>query len=303
MILSLFRMIKAFSAKLRDDSVSAFAAQAAFFIILSVFPFVIFLLTLLRYLPIFDGETISIPDNLFPAAIMPTLESILGELVENSSGTVLSLAVIAALWSASRGILSLSRGLNAVYERKETRNYFLLRFISCIYTFLLAIMIIVSLALLVFGNQLYQLVIAKFPMLRDFAIVLMSIRSLVSLTLFTLFFALLYMILPNEKTKFWYELPGAIFTSAGWLLFSYLFSYYIDHMSNFSYTYGSLAAIVICMLWLYFCMYIFFIGAEINGVLSHPQIRAATKAYRSYRRAKRRLEKQAEPPTDTDKSE
>ena len=84
------------------------------------------------------------------------------------------------------------------------------------------------------------------------------------------------MVLPNRKSHIFRELPGAIITAGGWLLFSYLFSYYIDNMGNYSYTYGSLAALAICMLWLYFCMYILFIGAEINMILSHPEVIQAT---------------------------
>lgn len=302
MIISLIRMIRAFSAKLRDDSISAFAAQAAFFIILSFFPFVIFLLTLLRYIPFFSGDIITLPVGLFPEAISPYIESILKELVQNSSGTVLSVAVIAALWSASRGVLALTRGLNAVYGHKETRNYFVIRSISTLYTLIFAILLIISLGLLVFGNQIYQFILEKIPFLGDFALVIMSIRSLTSMILFTLFFVLLYKLLPNGKSKFLYELPGAIFTAAGWLLFSYLFSYYIDHMGNFSYTYGSLTAIIICMLWLYFCMYILFIGAEINVVLSHPDVNRATKAYFAYRRLERKKRRQQKKAIDTDTS-
>lgn len=300
MIISLIRMIRAFSAKLRDDSISAFAAQAAFFIILSFFPFVIFLLMLLRYIPFFSGDIITLPVGLFPEAISPYIESILGELVQKSSGTVLSVAVLATLWSASRGILALTNGLNSVYGHKETRNYFLIRSISALYTLIFAVMLIVSLVLLVFGNQFYQLIMEKFPKLGDFALLLMSIRSLTALIIFIVFFDILYRLLPNGKSKFLRELPGAIFTSACWLLFSYLFSFYIDNMGNFSYTYGSLTAIIVCMLWLYFCMYILFIGAEINVVLSHPSVRRATKSYVSYRRMERKKKIRKPQAIDTD---
>ncbi len=277
MLSSCFRLIRVFTAKLRDDSVSAFAAQAAFFIILSFFPFVMFLLTLLNYLPISVVDLEIFSSSLFPESVSSILHTILSELIEKSSGTILSATVIAALWSASRGMLALVRGLNAVYGHKETRNYFLIRGVSMLYTLVFAALLIAALVLLVFGNQFYQLIITRLPLLGDLALLIISLRSLVTMAVLTLFFLLMYLIIPNRKSSILRELPGAILTAGGWLLFSFLFSYYIDHMGTFSYTYGSLTALAVCMLWLYFCMYILFIGAEVNMILSHPRIRQATK--------------------------
>ena len=268
MFYSLLLRIRTFTAKLREDSVSAFAAQAAFFIILSFFPFVMFLLTLLNYLPISSEDLYALTARIFPSTINNVLGSVFSELVEKSSGTVLSVTVIAALWSASRGMLSLVRGLNAVYGHKETRNYFLIRGISMLYTLVFAALLIVTLALLVFGNQIYHFIITRFPILGEPALLVMSLRSLVTMAILTLFFLLMYLVIPNRKSRILSELPGAILTAAGWLGFSLLFSFYIDHISTFSYIYGSLTALAVCMLWLYFCMYILFIGAEVNMLLT-----------------------------------
>lgn len=286
MLSSMLRLIRTFAAKLRDDSVSAFAAQAAFFIILSFFPFAMFLLTLFNHLPISVEDLRIFASDLLPETVHSMLNTVLSELVAKSSGAVLSVTVIAALWSASRGMLALVRGLNAVYQHKETRNYFLIRGVSVLYTLAFAALLIITLVLLVFGNQLYHFIIVKFPLLGDFALIIMSLRSLVTMAILTLFFLLLYLIIPNRKSHILSELPGAILTAGGWLGFSYLFSFYIDHMGNFSYIYGSLTALAVCMLWLYFCMYILFIGAEINMILAHPEIRRATRTLLSERQSK-----------------
>lgn len=278
MILSTIRLIRAFTTKLQEDFISAFAAQTAFFIILSVFPFLMFLLTMLNYLPISAEELLSLAENVFPGEIYKIVHNIVIELVTKASGTLVSITVIAAIWSASKGTLTLSRGLNAVYQQKETRNGILLRMISALYTLAFAVLLIVTLVLLVFGNQIYQIVIVKLPILGDLVGLILSFRSLVTMAILTLFFLLLYIALPNRKSNILREFPGAIITAGGWLGFSFLFSFYIDHMGNFSYTYGSVAALAICMLWLYFCMYILFIGAEVNMVLSHPEVIRATHA-------------------------
>lgn len=286
MLLSSIHLLRAFSAKLRDDFISAFAAQAAFFIILSVFPFLMFLLTLLHYLPFTIENIYSITGNLLPEIINTILKSVINELTAKYSGALLSVTVITTLWSASRGMLALLRGLNAVYQKKETRNYFILRTVATFYTLVFSLLLIVTLILLVFGNQLYQFIIAKIPLLEDLALLIMSMRSLATMTLLTVTFLLLYLFLPNRKSKLFAELPGAVLTAGGWLGFSYLFSFYIDNLSNFSYLYGSLTALAVCMLWLYACMYILFIGAEVNMVLSHPQIRQATNTLLTSRKEK-----------------
>ncbi len=279
MILASYRLIRAFSGKLRDDSISAFAAQAAFFIILSVFPFLMFLLTLLNYLPFTLKDCEDFVINLLPNLVSSFVSTILSEVAFQTSGTVLSITMLAALWSASRGVLALSRGLNSVYGYRETRNYFRVRAVSTLYTLVFAVLLILTLILLVFGNQLYRLIIAHIPFLGNAAFLILSMRTLIVMLILTFFFLLLYLVLPNRRSSFFCELPGAILSAGGWLGFSYLFSFYIDHMSSLSATYGSLTAVVVCMLWLYACMYIVFIGAEINNLLSHPRVKEATRHF------------------------
>jgi len=268
MLYSCIKKIRSFLAKLRDDSISAFASQAAFFIILSFFPFVMFLLTLLNYLPVSAEDLRVFVIGLFPDTVSHFLNTVFAELVEKSSGTVLSVTVIAALWSASRGMLALVRGLNAVYGHKETRNYFLVRGVSMLYTLGFAALLILTLILLVFGNRLYEFIILRLPLLGDLALVIMSLRTLVTMAVLTVFFLLLYLVIPNRKSTLLHELPGAVLTAGGWLGFSFLFSFYIDNLKGYTYTYGSLTTLAVCMLWLYFCMYILFLGAEVNMLFS-----------------------------------
>ena len=243
MLLTAIQIIRAFCSKLRDDSISAFAAQAAFFIILSFIPFIMFLFTLLNLFPMTAGDLKKLPTGIL-------------------SGT-------AALWSASRGTLALIRGLNAVYKHKETRNYFLIRAISMVYTLCFAALLIITLILLVFGNRLYDWVMSQFPLLRDLAFFIMSLRSLGTMAILTIFFLLLYLVIPNRKSRLLAELPGAVLTAGGWIGFSFLFSFYIDHQTNHSFAYGSLTTLAFTMLWLYFCMYILFVGADVNVFLTN----------------------------------
>lgn len=271
-LISLYKIIRAFLHKIRDDYVSAFSAQAAFYVLISFFPFIMFLLTLLQYLPITEQTVLSLLIKIFPTSVSPLVVNIVTEVFDKASGTVISITAISALWSSSKGILSIIKGLNAVYGIRESRGYIKVRFLATVYTLVFAIMILVSLIILVFGNQLYLWIETKIPLLANLALIIISIRTFVGLLILTIFFLLIYTKIPNRKTVFYKELPGAIVSAAGWMGFSYLYSYYIDNMGNYAYMYGSLTAIVLFMLWFYFCMYILFIGGEINNVLSSGDI-------------------------------
>lgn len=279
LFISIFKIIRVFARKLRDDFVGAFSAQAAFFIFISFFPFAMFLLSLLRFLPFNESELMEACRTVFPTALQSSAITIVSELYDRASSTaIVSATIIATLWSSSKGILSIIRGMNGVYANTETRNYILLRLKAIVYTLLFAILLVVLLVIFVFGNQLYLWIVQKIPMLSDFALLIISLRTIVGLCVLILFFILLYLVVPNRKSTFLRELPGAILCASGWMIFSYLYSFYIDNMRSLSYTYGSLTAIVLCMLWLYFCMYIMFVGAEVNSVLSNPTVMAAIKS-------------------------
>lgn len=287
MLHSLIKLINSFSKKLRDDYVSAFSAQAAFFLIISFFPFTMFLLTLLNYLPFSTPDIVAAVQEVFPETISEYVGQLLVELLEKSSGTVLSLTAIAALWSSSKGFYSVVRGLDSIYRSNARKNYFVARALAALYTLLFALLLVVVLFIFVFGNQIYLWSLKFLPILSEMALLIISVRTIVGFGLMILFFSLMYMTLPGRKSSFFAELPGAIITSAGWLGFSYLFSFYIDNFSNYSATYGSLTAVVLCMLWFYSCMYIMFIGAEINQVLSNPVIHEAFRNLRAARRKRR----------------
>ena len=267
-ISNIYKIIKAFNRKIRIDFISAFSAQASFFVIISLFPFVMLLLTALKYLPFTESTLLATLTNIFPKSVSPMIVNLITEIYDKASGTIISVAAITALWSASRGMLAIVKGLNSVYGIRETRNFIRVRIISSFYTLVFALMMMITLVILVFGNQLFIWIENKFPILRELALVIISIRTIAGLCILTLFFLLMYVAIPNRKTKLYKELPGALVSSTGWMGFSYLYSFYIDNMGNYSNMYGSFTAIVLFMLWFYFCMYIMFVGGEVNVVLS-----------------------------------
>ncbi len=254
-----------FGKQVSHDKVPAFAAQAAFFIIISAVPLVMLVLSLLQFvMPMTQSQLSLLAMDVVPMAIRSYVITIIDELYTQTSVPLVSITAVTTLWAASRSVYALVTGLNEVYKTSETRNYFQLRLGSLLYTLLLIALLIFSLVVLVFGNRIQQFLESVLPILARVSAYIISIRTLLAIALMTISFSLMYKILPNTKTHLRHQLPGAVFSALGWMIFSLVYSIYIDNFSNYSYTYGSLAAIILMMLWLYFCMYIFLIGAEIN---------------------------------------
>lgn len=271
---------KLFAKKLKKDAVSAYSANAAFFIIVSIFPFSILLFKLID---ITSSETHSVILSLienFPQQIYDFLYNTLEDIqTATSSVTVISIAIVGTVLSASKGIFALIYGLNRIANADETRSYVASKVIAVIYTVALIVTLWITLILLIFGNFIFSHISSKFPILNDFSSFFLALRYLLGASLLTFFFLILYTFGPNRNSKMKYSIPGAVCCTVGWIGFSTIYSYYIDNIADFS-IYGSLSSIVLLMLWLYFCMYILLIGAEIN-VIFEPLLK---DDYTSHRR-------------------
>ena len=253
-----------FLKEITRDRVSTYAAEAAFFTFLSFLPFLMVGLSVVHLTPLTEADVLREVTALLPDTMDALAVVIISEVYEKST-TMLSISAIVAVWSAARGIMALRNGLNTIYDIKETRNYFLERFRAMAYVVCFIAILLLVLTLLVFGNGFQQFLEKNFPALLEFHFLIWLIRTAVTLVLLTIFFAVVYKFLPNRKAKLRKQWKGALFSSLGWFLYSYGFSFYISHFSRISYIYGSLSTIIIAMLWLYFCMYILFIGAEVNA--------------------------------------
>ena len=252
---------------LSRQKIAIYAAGAGYFIVLSLFPLLVLLLSLLRYTGLEVQTLTNLVSGFVPDALMGSAKRLILSTYHNTSGAVVSLSAITGLWSASRGVYGLLTGLNAIYGVKENRGYFYTRGISVFYTFLFLLMLLATLILNVFGTTLLQ----ALP-LEDFVLVevlwnLVDWRFILMLLLQTGLFATMFMALPNQKTTFRQALPGAVLASVGWLVFSDLFSLYVEHFSGYANIFGSVYAVALSMLWLYFCISIVFYGGALNHYL------------------------------------
>lgn len=256
--------------KVKEDNLSVFAAQSSFFIVLAAFPFIMLLMSTIQLIPTLSQTDIKeVLNGLFPDIVDSLVNSVIDDLyLKSQAGTAVSITALVALWSASKGILSVQRGFNKIYGIKETRNYVLLRIICAGYTIVFLFAMMAVLVLLVFGNTIQIFIQNHMPIIAQLTSYIISFRTLLSIVLLVIVFAAFYKYLPNRRLSFKSQLPGAVFSTFGWIVFSLAFSIYFNNFSNYSYMYGSLTAIVLLMLWIYCCMCILLFGGELNIFLS-----------------------------------
>lgn len=264
MIWKIIGNLKSFLDKCKSDKINAYSAQSAFFIILSIIPFLMVFSSLLQYTTVTESMIQDILRRVMPEYVSPFLISLVDEVYNRSMGIISATAVV-AVWSAAKGVQYMTDGLNSVNDLEETRNWFVLRFWAVVYTVVFLIAIVLTLLVLVFGNSLRELAARHIPVLVQISGFLSYFRGLVMLAVLILFFDVIFTALPNKKLSFKGQLPGAVLCSVAWYLFSFGLSVYVDYFNGFS-MYGSLTTIALIMLWLYFCMYIMMMCAEVNVV-------------------------------------
>ena len=264
MLKNVLSVPKSISNRFNKDHVGTYASQATFFMVLSVFPLAMLILSLVKYTPVTRKELSSVLVDFVPRYFEGTLIHLINEIYRTSNGAVLSITAIGSLWAASKGVMALLLGFNEIYHHNQDRNWFFLRFMSIIYTIFFIIIMVMVLIFLVFGTTLVNLVIENLPAWGNVAITTFSITSFVSFFILTIFFLLIYAIVRSRVFGMIDNVPGALFSSAGWIIASFFFSAYIEKFAGKSATYGSMTTIILAMLWIYILMYILFIGAEIN---------------------------------------
>ena len=244
--------------------VPLYASHACYFMILSAFPLLVLVLSLVRYTGLDVHSLTQLVSGVLPAALRPMAEDLIVTTYYTASGAVLSLSALTALWSASRGIHGLMNGLNAAYEVRETRGYLHTRLLSMWYTFGFVTVLLLTLILQVFGNSLLGLLKNLDGKLFAFLTEVVDLRFFLLLVLQTGLFTAMYTVLPNRKNRIIAGVPGALLSSIGWLVFSDLFSMYVEHLTGYATFFGSVYAVALSMLWLYFCICILFYGAALN---------------------------------------
>ena len=258
------QLILGFMDRIKTDHIGAYAAQAAYFLIMSFIPFVLVLTALVQYTPLTYRMLRQAVIGFVPTNLQDFVLSIIAEVFTRSAAVV-PISTLFALWSSGKGMQSLIAGLNVIYHVKETRNWLMTRIYSVFYMLLFVLAIIVTLLVLVLGNRIQVAAQRTIPILGRLLAKVIGARTLLVFAVLFAVFLVLYKVLPNRKATFKSQLPGAFMIAVAWMIFSYGFSLYFEFFPNFGNMYGSLTALIMVMLWLYVCMNLLLYGAEINA--------------------------------------
>ncbi|MBQ2676857.1 MAG: YihY/virulence factor BrkB family protein [Clostridia bacterium] len=254
--------------RISNDRITVYAAQASFFVIISAIPFVMLLILMLQtFMPVDKNQMMQIMYQYLPPSLIDFATQIMDEIFSRAHFSVLSVAAVAILWTSSRGLSGISQGIKNVYRCPPGKIFVLDYLFSLLYTLVFIGIMSASVIILVFGGYIQNILRQHSAALAGIVDKLMFLRGAIFLVFLTLIFMLAYKVLGKSEMKFKRQFPGALFAAVGWIVFSFGYSIYINNFSNYSYVYGSLAAIMLLMLWLYMCMIILLLGAELNIML------------------------------------
>lgn len=254
---------------IRKDEVTAIGAQLTYYLILSIFPFLIFFLNVVGHTSLAIENLLDDWIIVLPTETQTLLYKVIDEIAISSSETLLSLSIILALWSGSLGISAIIRAINKAYNINRKRNYIRLKLLSLLFTIALVALLMIVLATLVFGEVIGNAIFTYIGAINVFYRIWKNSRKIIALSAMIIIFALLYKysIAPRERRyiKLVHTLPGAIFATIGWIVASGIFSFYVNNFANYSKTYGSLGGVIVLLVWLYITSIMIVLGGEING--------------------------------------
>ncbi|CAM3195278.1 YihY/virulence factor BrkB family protein [Sporolactobacillus spathodeae] len=262
-------ILKQFIHRFTEDQTTDLAATLAYYFLLSLFPLSIFMFSLVPYIGLSEKELFAFISRYVPAVVVGLLKQNLVSLLQKSS-SLMSLGILATIWSASNALNAMVRTLNHAYRVKETRPFLLTRLLSFVLTILMVFAIVISLAINVIFNGLVHQFLHFLGLSSEFAWLWTALSMLLSFLLIITIFACLYKFGPNMFLKWREVIIGAVIAGVGWQMASYGFSFYVRYFNNYSSTYGTLGAIIILMVWFYLTAIMILVGGQINAILRIP---------------------------------
>lgn len=257
-----------FIKKIGDDDIFALGAQLAYYMVLSFIPFLMFLMTLVGFSHLNSDAVLNLLSNVMPTEAFNLIQSTVIEIVDREQTGLLWISIALAIWVSSSGFKAVIKGLNKAYGVKENRSYIKLKLISMIYTILLALIVIATLFLFVFGDVIGDFFMKVLEHPEFIYYIWNMLRYVVVILIMILFFMFLYNATPCVRLGWLEVIPGAVITTLGWISISYIFAYYVNNFSNYSRLYGSLGAVFMFMTWMFITSMILILGGEINAVLA-----------------------------------
>lgn len=253
--------------EVQKDGILGRAAQLAYYFLLALFPLLLFLTALIGLFPI-NAPTSALLEyarQIIPSEALGLVEQYLNNVVQGSGTDILSLGILGALWASSSGMTAIMEALNVAYDRTETRPFWKVRLLGILLTLSLAGLVIASVILVVYGGQLLQWATHLFQLTLVSEVLWQFVRWPVAVALMLLAMAIIYYVCPDVEQQWRWITPGAAFAVVMWLIVSLAFKYYVQNFGNYNVAYGSIAGVIVLMLWLYLSGAMILLGGEINA--------------------------------------
>ena len=252
-----------------EDNILGRAAELAYYFLLALFPMLIFLTSLVGFLPGLREAIFTALGKFVPGEAMRLVSETISDVTRHRSGGLISFGVLGALWAASGGVSAVMGTLNAAYDAREERSFWKIRLIAISLTVMLALLVVGGTALVMFGDRFAVWFGERLGMGPSFTVIWGVIHYLVGLALLFLGLELIYYFGPNVEQDWKWVTPGAVFAVVSMVVASLLFSLYLRFAPDYSATYGSLGAVIVLMLWLYLMGAVILIGGEVNAEIAH----------------------------------
>ncbi|MFZ5353169.1 MAG: YihY/virulence factor BrkB family protein [Bacillota bacterium] len=262
-----FYIVRELVTRFIDHNVTASGAQMAYFLLLMLFPFLMFLVAVLGFMEIPTDDAIYFLSNVAPKEVMQIISKYIEYILTDRQGDLLLVSAFASFWTASNALNALINSVNQSYGIAESRSYLKRKLLVIPFTLLVTLSISGALTIPVLGKG-FLLWASRYIRISFILIEYLAyLRWLVAL--FTIFnvFTILYYITPNKKVSYGEIIPGAAFATMGWLLISSVISLYFSSVRGYAVIYGSIGAVIILMIWLYWGAIILILGGELNAIL------------------------------------
>jgi len=269
--MNLSKAIKNIADSVNKDDCSGMAAEMAFNFILSMFPFLIFVASIFGLFGSQDiiDRILHFLKNIAPSGVLILIEQTLKEISRPTSGGLLTGSFMTGLLFGSNAIRTVMKVLNKAYGVPETRSFIKTRIISILVIFIFLLVMIFATNFVVMGNIILNFLSRYFEFPQKLVELILFARWPVSFMLLSMIGLIIYYFMPNIKAnmqiKLFSAVPGTIFFSFFWLIFSRLFGLYVENISMFNRVYGTVGAGIALLLWLYYTSLVILIGGEINS--------------------------------------
>ena len=263
-------LLRRVARRYRDDRIADQSAKLSFYALLSIFPLLFFLTSLLGLLLRRGGGPREMLYELLSSVIPPSawalIDATLNEIAQGAGGLSLSIALLATIWTSSRGTVAVIEGLNVAYEVRQYRSWWRRNVLAVLLTLGFASGTVLALALLMVGGWAVDWMAGHLGLGPSVTIAWQLLQKLLAVVLVLLAFNVLYVFGPNVEGRRWrWFMPGTLAGVALWLLASYGFRLYLHYFDRYSATYGSIGAVVVLMLWFYLSGIAILVGGEVNS--------------------------------------